>query len=141
MKPTVEEAEAARAMAEAKLVNPLSGGLFPWERGAFGDRTAPLAWWQKAYWLAFGVVLTSWLAERAYNKATTGLWRGNEPLPAARVKENPRPTLMKSRVQEALNGGSFVEDSDPFEGLSPQEIEKIVAEQGGKSRDPWEGSE
>lgn len=129
----------ARALAEAKLK--FEGGLFPWERYAFGDRTQELTWWQKAYWVCFAVVLTSWAGEKVYNKATTGKWHGNDVLAAMQVKPRPKPTLIKSRINNALQGASFVaddEDVDPFDGLTPQEIEALVAKEAPHG-DAFEG--
>ena len=98
----------------------LSGMLFPWERSAFGDRTEPLKWWQKAYWVGFACapcnpalrrafaahapprdrcVMSYWVAEKSYNKVTTGKWHGNEPRPKGAPKPKPKPTLVKSRVR------------------------------------------
>ena len=124
------EAEAARALEEAKLKMDNGMFLLPWERSAFGDRTAPLKWWQKAYWVGFAVVVTYWAGERCYDKATTGKWHGDAVLRPSAAKAKPRPTLLKSRVNQALSGASFVEnEDDPFEGLSPQEIEALVAKE------------
>ena len=121
------------------MEGPAGALLFPWERTVFGDRTEKLAWWQKAYWVAFGCVAVYWAGERGYNKATTGKWRGNEPPPPGRPKPRPKPTLMKSRVSEALQGGSFVaDDEDPFEGLTPAEIEALVAKEA-PAGDPFDG--
>ena len=132
-------------MREAKLGHELSGMLFPWERATFGDRTEKLKWWQKAYWVGFACapcnpalwrafaahapprdrcVMSYWVAEKSYNKVTTGKWHGNEPRPRGAPKPKPKPTLVKSRVNDAIRGTSFVDDEDdPFEGLSPAEIE------------------
>ena len=130
----------ARALAEAKLKFE-GAGLFPWERYAFGDRTQELTWWQKAYWVGFAVVMTYWAGEKAYNKATTGKWHGNEVLPASAAKARPKPTLIKSRINDALSGASFVavdEEEDPFDGLTPAEIESLVAKEA-KNGDAFEG--
>jgi len=130
----------ARALAEAKLKFE-GAGLFPWERYAFGDRTQELTWWQKLYWVCFAVVLTSWAGEKAYNKATTGKWHGNDVVPAAKAKARPKPTLIKSRINDALSGASFVaedEEEDPFDGLTPEQIEALVAKEAPHG-DAFEG--
>ena len=100
--------------------------------------------------------MSYWVAEKSYNKVTTGKWHGNEPRPKGAPKPKPKPTLVKSRVRprhraagleaaalcwpgaqvalnargfvaqinDAIRGTSFVDDEDdPFEGLSPEEIE------------------
>lgn len=98
VQPTPAELEAARSLAEAKLKLE-SGGLFPWEASAFGDRTKPLAWWQKAYWVVFGCVTVAWLGEKSFNKVTTGKWHGDGlPLPQ-HAKSKPKRTLIKSRAR------------------------------------------
>lgn len=143
--PVAKAAESAeadaklRAEAEAKLRldGAVSGMLFPWERSQFGDRTEGLKWWQKAYWVGFACVMTYWVGEKGYNKATTGKWRGDEPLPPSAPRPRVKPTLLKSRVNEALRGESFMEEDDPLEGLSPAEIEALVAKEapGGDAFD------
>ena len=100
------------------------------------------------------------VAEKSYNKVTTGKWHGNEPRPKGAPKPKPKPTLVKSRVRpacsappacdeehvlparvaalalrlpspqinDAIRGTSFVDDEDdPFEGLTPAEIEVRLA--------------
>jgi hypothetical protein len=79
-----------------------------------------------------------WAGEKCYNKATTGKWHGNAPPPRTAQRKRPKPTLLKSRVNEALQGGSFASDEDdPFEGLTPAEIEALVAKEapGGDAFD------
>ena len=108
--------------------------------------------------------MSYWVAEKSYNKVTTGKWHGNEPRPKGTPKPKPKPTLVKSRVRlrnsaaslpraccagrlaevalsvrgclpqinNAIRGTSFVEDDDdPFEGLSPAEIEARRAHMRG----------
>ena len=70
-----------------------------------------------------------WAGEKCYNKATTGKWHGDPPPPRPGAKvPRPKPTLLKSRVNDALKGGNFAsdEDGDPFEGLTPAEIAALV---------------
>ena len=43
--------------------------------------------------------MTYWVAEKSYNKVTTGKWHGNEPRPKGAPKPKPKPTLVKSRVR------------------------------------------
>ena len=44
-------------------------------------------------------VMSYWVAEKSYNKVTTGKWHGNEPRPKGAPKPKPKPTLVKSRVR------------------------------------------
>ena len=43
--------------------------------------------------------MSYWVAEKSYNKVTTGKWHGNEPRPKGAPKPKPKPTLVKSRVR------------------------------------------
>ena len=139
---------AAAAAAEARAAsadapdNPLASVMFPWERAVLDSERwmGELKPWQKAYWLAFGLGVAFVVGSRAkryYDDMGTDEDR-------IRAMENNKRALAA-----ALEGKSFIahgdgdeEDEtggDPFEGLSPAEIEALVKAQAGESGDVYDG--
>ena len=107
--------------------------LFPWERSVFGDRTEKLAWWQKAYWGAFGCVGVYWAGERGYNKVTTGKWRGKEPPPPGRPKPRYVPHCVGRELVLCLiltPGRRIVPQAEAH----PDEVKSERGAAGGKLR-------
>ena len=134
-------AEAPAASADAPD-NPLGSVMFPWERAVLDSErwVGELKPWQKAYWVAFGLGVAFVVGSRAkryYDDMGTDEDR-------IRAMENNKRALAA-----ALEGKSFIahgdgdeEDEtggDPFEGLSPAEIEALVKKQAGESGDVYDG--
>ena len=121
--------------------NPLRGVMFPWERAVLhSERWAgELKPWQKAYWAAFALgcaFVVGSRAKRYYDDQES---------------EEERQRSMeanKRALRGALEGRSFIgasgedeedEDEDPFDGMSPEEIEALVKREAGPSGDVYDG--
>jgi len=111
--------------------NPLAGMMFPWERAVLsGDRTAePMSDTQKLYWavFAFAVVVLVVNRVRAY-------------LANRKTKDELAEELKANRaaMHRALEGQSFANEEDPFEGMEPGEIEAFLKQQAPDG-DPYAG--
>lgn len=110
--------------------------MFPWERrqmqGSGGLRT-----WEKMYWGVFVVAISLFLFNRL-----------RDVQPEEPQVDEKKETLKREKARMVLAGGSVVnfsyagdeEEEDPFEGLSPQEVQQYVEETTGASaKDPFEG--
>ena len=141
-KDAAADAAEARAASAGAPDNPLASVMFPWERAVLDSErwVGELKPWQKAYWLAFGLGVAFVVGSRAkryYDDMGTDEDR-------IRAMENNKRALAA-----ALEGKSFIahgdgdeEDEtggDPFEGLSPAEIEALVKAQAGESGDVYDG--
>ena len=105
--------------------------MFPWERSVLSDgrQQGPMKNWQKLYWAAFGAAVLFLAGNRArlhYQSIKT-----KEELEAD-LRENRRA------MQAALEGKSFADGDDPFEGMEPQEIEALL-KQNAPDGDPYAG--
>jgi hypothetical protein len=131
-------AEGAAAMPKAPA-NPMGSLMFPWERALLdGERNTKLTTLGKVYWLAFGVsvvVLVGGTVKDRYFKPP--------PPPVDPAIERAKQERVKAGMRRAREGRSFVEvpdADDPFDGLTPAEIEALVAKEYGPSGDdPFEG--
>ena len=117
--------------AEAEPANPIAISMFPWERAVLSDgrQQGPMKNWQKLYWAAFGAAVLFLAGNRArlhYQSIKT-----KEELEAD-LRENRRA------MQAALEGKSFADGDDPFEGMEPQEIEALL-KQNAPGGDPYAG--
>jgi hypothetical protein len=132
--------ESTRPSETNEADNPLSSIMFPWERAVLNSErwVGELKPWQKAYWAAFGLgcaFVVGARVKRYYEDQET---------------DEERQKAMESNkraLQAALEGRSFIasgetdedgEDDDPFEGLSPEEIEALVKKQA-PTGDVYEG--
>ena len=111
--------------------NPIAISMFPWERAVLSDgrQQGPMKNWQKLYWAAFGAAVLFLAGNRArlhYQSMKT-----KEELEAD-LRENRRA------MQAALEGKSFADGDDPFEGMEPQEIEALL-KQNAPDGDPYAG--
>ena len=121
--------------------HPLSSVMFPWERAVLHSErwTGQLKPWQKAYWAAFALgcaFVVGSRAKRYYDDQES---------------EEERQRAMeanKRALRGALEGRSFIgargedeadEDEDPFDGMSPEEIEALVKREAGPSGDVYDG--
>ena len=121
--------------------NPLRGVMFPWERAVLhSERWAgELKPWQKAYWAAFALGCALVVGARAKRYHDD------------QEREDARRRTMeanKRALRGALEGRSFIgasgedeadEDEDPFDGMSPEEIEALVKREAGPSGDVYDG--
>ena len=121
--------------------HPLRGVMFPWERAVLhSERWAgELKPWQKAYWAAFALgcaFVVGSRAKRYYDDQES--------------EEERRRSMEanKRALRGALEGRSFIgasgedeedEDEDPFDGMSPEEIEALVKREAGPSGDVYDG--
>jgi len=116
--------------------NPLANSMFPWERAVLSSErwVGELKPWQKAYWLAFGLGVAFVVA--AKTKRHYEDIEGEEERTKAREGN-------KRALARALEGRSFIEEGgegeDPFDGLTPKEIEALVKAQAGERGDVYEG--
>jgi pyruvate/2-oxoglutarate dehydrogenase complex dihydrolipoamide acyltransferase (E2) component len=131
-------AAKATAAAPAAPANPMGGMLFPWERAVLdGERATKLTTLGKVYWLVFGVslvVLVGGTVKDRYFKPP--------PPPVDPAIEIAKQERIKAGLRRAREGRSFTEvpvADDPFDGMTPAEIEKLVANDGETGGDPFEG--
>lgn len=111
--------------------------MFPWERRQMSGEPGGLRTWEKIYWGVFvmglGFILINRLAPEDAEKAAKEAER-------ERAKKEKR----RERARAVLAGAAFSGiEEDPFEGMEPAEIEKIVKEvakeSGASEDDPFEG--
>jgi len=128
---TAETKPGVSPEPERDAANPLAGMMFPWERAVLsGDRTAePMSDTQKLYWavFAFAVVVLVVNRVRAY-------------LANRKTKDELAEELKANRaaMHRALEGQSFANEEDPFEGMEPGEIEAFLKQQAPDG-DPYAG--
>lgn len=124
-------AAAGKPESDRGTDNPLSSVMFPWERAVLDATrwTGEMKAWQKAYWAAFALGLAFVVGSRVKRYADE---KEKEEKRLIDVEGNKRA------VQEALEGRSFIgtaesgrdgSSADPFDGLSPEEIEALVRRQ------------
>lgn len=121
---------AERPGDERGTDNPLSSVMFPWERAVLDAKrwTGEMKPWQRAYWAAFALGLAFVVGSRVKRYAEE---KEQEEKRLSDVEGNKRA------VREALEGRSFIatadgregSSADPFDGLSPEEIEALVRRQ------------
>jgi len=128
---TAETKPGVSPEPERDAANPLAGMMFPWERAVLsGDRTAePMSDTQKLYWavFAFAVVVLVVNRVRVY-------------LANRKTKDELAEELKANRaaMHRALEGQSFANEEDPFEGMEPGEIEAFLKQQAPDG-DPYAG--
>jgi|TARA_B110000503_G_scaffold130551_1_gene204070 hypothetical protein len=112
-------------------VNPLAGMMFPWERAVLsGDRdTKPMSDMTKLYWVLFALAVGFLVANRIRIHFAT---KQTKDELAAELSAN------RSAMQRALEGNSFIGETDPFEGMEPDEIEAFLKKQAPDG-DPYSG--
>ena len=131
-----------RAREENEGDNPLSSIMFPWERAVLNSErwVGELKPWQKAYWAAFGlgcVFVVGARAKRYYEDQETD----EERQKAMESNKRALHAALEGRSFIASGGGGETdedEDDDPFDGLSPEEIEALVKKQA-PTGDVYEG--
>lgn len=113
----------------------VSSFMFPWEKRQM--QGGALSTWEKYYWGVFVMAIAVFLFSKAGN------WMSKDPAKddeeRRRNEEIERQKHEKAR--RVLIGGSMLEDEeDPFDGLSPEEIEAFVQQAtGANAKDPFEG--
>lgn len=113
----------------------VSSMMFPWEKRQL--QGGALSTWEKYYWGVFVVAVAIFLFNRA------GHWNQKDPKEVE--EEESRKTRMeelkKQKARMILAGSSVLEEEDdPFEGLSPEEIQVYVQDvTGANAKDPFEG--
>lgn len=119
--------ETTRTVAD----NPIAGIMFPWERAVLsGERSeGPMTGLQKFYWVVFAGAVAFLVANRA-----------NQYYKSLKTKEELAEELAENRraMQQALEGKSFIDKEDPFEGMEPHEIEAFLKKQAPDG-DPYAG--
>jgi len=113
----------------------VSSMMFPWEKRQL--QGGKLSTWEKYYWGVFVVAISVFLFNRA------GSWAAKDP---KEIEEEERlkremEEQKKEKARLILAGASMLDDEeDPFDGLSPEEIEKYVeSATGANSKDPFDG--
>lgn len=128
-------AEAQRRTIEGARI--ATDWMFPWERRQMSGDTGGLRTWEKIYWGVFvmglGLLLVNRLAPENAEKAEKEAER-----------ERKKKEQRRERARAVLAGAAFSGiEEDPFEGMEPAEIEKIVKEvakeSGASVDDPFEG--
>ncbi|CAL5218668.1 g375 [Coccomyxa viridis] len=107
-----------------------SAWMLPWERRQMDGAATPLRTWEKLYWGIFVAGFSAFLFSRLY--------RSQPPDPKI---DEEKEAKKRERARLLLAGHSMAEDDDPFEGLTPQEIEQYVQKEtaGASHTDPFEG--
>ena len=145
VKEEIIDAETARLHKEQQDV--VSGFMFPWERRQM-QGGGELNTWEKYYWGVFVVAIAVFLFNRA------GSWNNTdeevEKAAAEKRREEEMERLRVERARLLLAGGTILgpigaagadgeEEEDPFEGMSPEDIEEFVRGQTGAAADPFAG--
>mmetsp|Transcript_16584 Transcript_16584/g.22890 ORF Transcript_16584/g.22890 Transcript_16584/m.22890 type:complete len:220 (+) Transcript_16584:114-773(+) len=116
--------------------NPLRGLMFPWERAVMdGERVEVMSATTKLYWLVFGSALVFVMGSRGWDHYKDKTIQEDPEL----IKR--KQEMLKASVQGALNGQSFLSANkaeDPFEGLTPAEIDELVKKEA-PSGDAFDG--
>ncbi|CAL8470149.1 g9691 [Coccomyxa elongata] len=122
--------DASPADVQLQSAQAASAWMFPWEKRQMDGAQQPLRTWEKLYWGVFVTALAGLLFSRLY--------RSEKPEPKV-DEEKEAKKLQRARM--VLAGHAFTDDDDPFEGLTPQEIQQYVltATQGASAEDPFEG--
>jgi len=122
---------ASSSTSQSDAANPMANIMFPWERAVLsGDRSVgPMSGMQKLYWGAFALAVAFLVANRAREYYAS--LKSKEEM-AAELAENRRA------MQAALDGESFADADDPFEGMEPREIEAFLKKQAPDG-DPYAG--
>jgi hypothetical protein len=102
----------------------VTGLMFPWERYQMDNQGKPLRTWEKAYWGIFVVAISYFLFSKAGD-----YWKDAEPDPA--VEDRKKATRVRVGGLVVRGRASFVgetswTDEDPFEGMSPADIDSFV---------------
>eukprot|EP00884_Botryococcus_braunii_P011359 jgi/Botrbrau1/20223/Bobra.31_1s0020.1 len=110
----------------------VSAWMFPWERRQMdaGDGKG-LRTWEKWYWGFFVTAIAFLLYSRVYT-----------PTPDPPKVDEKKEARKEDAARALLAGQPYIyDDDDPFEGMTPQEIEAYVAKVtgGASSSDPFEG--
>uniref|UniRef100_A0A061S1Q4 Uncharacterized protein n=1 Tax=Tetraselmis sp. GSL018 TaxID=582737 RepID=A0A061S1Q4_9CHLO len=128
--PQMEEDSETRLVAEKMTPAEMTNSLYlPWERRQFEG--GKLKWWEKTYWTIFLLAIGGLVVSRMYNP-----WVNTDGAEYDAVLEERR----RGDSRAVLLGRSFLTDEDPFEGLSPEEIESYVKQHtGAAGDDPFEG--
>ncbi|KAK9859826.1 hypothetical protein WJX84_006638 [Apatococcus fuscideae] len=107
--------------------------MFPWEKRQMDGSKQPLRTWEKVYWgvfvTGFSVFLLSRIAERREESRMRAarLMLAGQPPPADDPFDGLTPQEIQQYVDKATNGAT---SEDPFEGMSPEEINNFMQQQG-----------
>lgn len=105
--------------------------MFPWERRQI-EGTGDLRLWEKIYWGVFVVAISLFLFNRLRD------WNTEEP-----EEDTSKEQRKEERARMVLAGDTVLVpwgDEDPFEGMTPQEVQEYVEKTtGANAADPFEG--
>ena len=105
--------------------------MFPWERRQL-EGTGELRTWEKLYWGVFVVAVSLFLFNRVRD------WNQEEP-----EVDTSKETRKEERARMVLAGDTVLVpwgQEDPFEGMTPEEVQAYVEEKtGANAKDPFEG--
>ncbi|KAK9832442.1 hypothetical protein WJX74_010363 [Apatococcus lobatus] len=106
--------------------------MFPWEKRQMDGSKQPLRTWEKVYWGVFVTGFSVFLLSRV------SVWTSAEPEDPAIAERREESRMRAARLMLA---GQPPPADDPFDGLTPQEIQQYVdkATNGATSEDPFEG--
>ncbi len=132
---TSADATASTSNQESTGEDVVSSMMFPWEKRQL--QGGALSTWEKYYWGVFVVAVAIFLFNRA------GHWNQKDPKEAEEEENRKKRVeeLKKQKARMILAGSSVLEEEDdPFEGLSPEEIQSYVQDvTGANAKDPFEG--
>ena len=115
-----EDLEGAKQAEDyAKMA---SAFMFPWEKRALDGGGGGLSNTEKGYWVVFGGAMLYFGFKLATNKG-----KSEEATEDAKREEERVDNLKRQRALAVLRGESIIGGvEDPFEGLSPEEIDEYV---------------
>jgi hypothetical protein len=117
----------------------VSNFMFPWERRQM--QGGALSTWEQWYWGVFVLAIAVFLFNRA------GSWTNSEEdiekATAEKRRQEEMERLKVARARLIMTGGSVLvgdDEDDPFENMTPQEVESFVqSHTGGSTQDPFAG--
>ena len=96
--------------------------MFPWEKRALSGEGSPLTKFEKAYWVVFVGAMAFLGIKLVWQKIHPNANDDEDKEEQAR-----REAEKKERAMHVLMGNSAISgEDDPFEGLSPEEIDAYV---------------
>ncbi|GMH33354.1 hypothetical protein BSKO_01188 [Bryopsis sp. KO-2023] len=106
--------------------------MFPWEKRQMDGEGTPLRWWEKVYWWVFA----GGTAVMLFTMGKRWLHVEQEP----EIDEELEARKQAAARSAIVGTQGFHTDEDPFDGLSPEEIQTYVEQATGASdTDPFEG--
>ncbi|QDZ20367.1 hypothetical protein HOP50_04g28840 [Chloropicon primus] len=115
-----EDLEGARQAED--MAKTVSAFMFPWEKRALEGGKKGLTTTEKGYWIVFSGAMVYFGIQLATKKTKT-----EDDLEEEKREEERKEALKRQRAMAVLRGESIIGGlEDPFEGLTPEEIDEYV---------------